>query len=438
MSKTFAIIRREFVARVRTKAFLFSTLGLPIFFAAISVAPALLMRGATRTMDLAIIDGTSSGLGASIAGALSQDRTASGPDGIPQYNVRRFDALGRVAIVRDSLVAHTAVDRARDPNSFDGVLVVTDSALITGSMDYLGSNASSLEAIGEMQRSVTRVLIGKRLDSSGIDPKLVLQATRPADINATKVSNGKATGESGAASFAIAYFMGFILCIGVLLYGQQTLTSVIEEKTSRIMEVLASSVRPFQLLLGKILGVGAVGLLQMAIWGGTVSLISSQRDRIAGLFNVSADAMQQMPIPHMPLGLLVIFLCYFVLGFLLFGSLYAAIGSMCNNIKDAQQYVMLVSMVLIFGFLGVFALMKDPTGSLSRTLSLVPFVSQFAMPVRWSLATVPPIELFASLALGILALVCTTWIAGRIYRTGILMYGKKPTLSEVFRWVRVG
>lgn len=146
--------------------------------------------------------------------------------------------------------------------------------------------------------------------------------------------------------------------------------------------------------------------------------------------------MQQLPIPTMPVGLLVVFLVYFVLGFLLYGSLYAAVGSMCNNVKDAQQYLMLVSMVLIFGFFGVFALMRDPTGSLGVTLSIVPFVSQFAMPVRWSLASVPTVQLITSLGLSVATLLAVTWLAGRIYRTGILMYGKKPSIVEVLRWVR--
>ena len=435
MNKILAVIRREFIARVRTKAFLFSTILLPVFFTFVSVVPALMMRGTTRTMRIAVVDGTTDSLGALIAAELAAEKSSNKPDAITQYDVQRFAGAGRVETVRDSLVSHTGVDRARDPESLDGVLVVTDETLTAGRAQYLGSNTSSMETMGGLERTLSRVLMSRRLERSGVDPKLVAGAIAPAALTTTKVSNGKATGESGAQSFVIAYFMGFVLYIGVVLYGQQTLTSVIEEKTSRIMEVLASSMRPFQMLLGKVLGVGAVGLLQMAIWGGTVFFITNQRERVAQIFHVSADAMQQMPIPTMPADLFVIFLCYFVLGFLLYGALYAAIGSMCNNIKEAQQYLMLVSMVLVFGFFGVFALMKDPTGGLGVTLSLVPFVSQFAMPVRWSLAAVPPIQLVISLTLSVIALLAVTWIAGRIYRTGILMYGKKPTLAEVFRWV---
>jgi ABC-2 type transport system permease protein len=133
-----------------------------------------------------------------------------------------------------------------------------------------------------------------------------------------------------------------------------------------------------------------------------------------------------------------VFLAYFALGFLLFGALYAAIGSICNTIQETQQYAVAVTMVLMLSFFSVFAVMKDPTGGLGVTLSFVPFFSQLVMPVRWSLAAVSPVELAGSLALGIATLLGTTWLAGRIYRTGILMYGKKPTFGEVFRWIRQG
>jgi len=289
-----------------------------------------------------------------------------------------------------------------------------------------------------LEGSLSKVLRQTRLARSGINPAIVAEALKGADLKTTKVSGGEATGESGTASFVIGYFMAFILYFSVVLYGQQTMMSVIEEKTSRIMEVLASSVRPFQMLLGKVLGVGSVGLLQMAIWGGTVYLVTSQRAQLAGLFHVSPDAMQQLPIPTMSAGLFAIFLAYFVLGFLLYGALYAAIGSMCNSTQDAQQYVAVLTPLLMISFFAVFAIFKDPTGGIGVPMSMVPFFSQIAMPVRWSLAAVPPAQLAISLTLGVLALLGVTWVASKIYRTGILMYGKKPTFGEVFRWIRQG
>jgi len=438
VNKTLAVIRRELVARVRTRAFLISTLILPILMVFVAVVPALMMRGGNRTMQIALVDGTGDSLGSRIESVLAAEKLSRSPEAPARYGVHRFAGAGRVAALRDSLVGVTGVSREQHPESFDGVLVLTDSTLITGKADYLGTNTSSFEAMGQLEATISKVLAQTRLAQSGLDPDVVANAIKPANLNSTKVSDGKATGQSGAASFMIAYFMAFILYISVVLYGQQTMTSVIEEKTSRIMEVLASSMRPFQMLLGKVLGVGLTGLLQMAIWGGTYYLVTSQRARLAGMFGVSADAMQALPIPAMSTDLLLVFLAYFALGFLLFGALYAAIGSICNTIQETQQYAVAVTMVLMLSFFSVFAVMKDPTGGLGVTLSFVPFFSQLVMPVRWSLAAVSPVELAGSLALGIATLLGTTWLAGRIYRTGILMYGKKPTFREVFRWIRQG
>jgi ABC-2 type transport system permease protein len=438
VNKTFAVIRRELIARVRTRTFLISTLILPLMMVFVAVVPALMMSGGSRTMRMAVVDGTTDSLGTRIAAALAGERLSGDSSAAPRYTLQRVAGPTRVAALRDSLVALTGLSRDKHPESFDGVLVLTDSTLLTGKADYLGTNTSSFEAMGQIQGTISKVLAQTRLARSGLDPALVASAIKPADLNATKVSDGKATGQSGAASFAIAYFMAFILYISVVLYGQQTMTSVIEEKTSRIMEVLASSMRPFQMLLGKVLGVGLTGLLQMAIWGGTYYLVTSQRGRLAGLFGLSADAMQALPIPAMPTDLLIVFLAYFTLGFLLFGALYAAIGSICNTVQETQQYAVVVTMTLMLSFFSVFAVMKDPTGGLGVTLSFVPFFSQLVMPVRWSLAAVSPVELAASLALGVATLFAVTWIAGRIYRTGILMYGKKPSFGEVFRWIRQG
>lgn len=437
MKKILVVLLRELNARVRTRAFVISTLLLPVMMVLFAVLPAVLSRGGNRTLRVAIVDGAGDSLGAKIEAALGQQKLSHDAVAIPRYELTRVSASGLAVVrVRDSLVAHTGISRKRDPGALDGVLVLADTTLASGKLQYLGSNTSAFESMGQLEGAVTRVLTTTRLERSGVDPAVMLRAMSPADMQTVKVSDGKATGQSGFSSFILAYIMGFILYLTMIIYGQQTLTSVIEEKTSRIMEVLMSSLRPFQMLLGKVLGVGATGLLQLSIWGGTIFLIGSQQARIAHAFGVSADAMQQFPIPTMPPDLLAVFLTYFVLGFLLYGALYAAIGSMFNSVQEAQQVAMFVQMAIVVGFFTLFAVMKDPTGSLAVTASMVPFLSPFVMPARWSLTAVPLTELAISIVLALLALVAVTWVAGRIYRTGVLMYGKKPSLLEALRWIR--
>jgi ABC-2 type transport system permease protein len=437
MNKILVVLRREFVSRVRTKAFIISTLLLPVFISAVVVLPALLSRSGNHTSHVAIVDATGDSLGLAIQQALTAQRLTGDSVNVPRYQVDRVvTPFDRLTATRDSLVALTGVSRNKMPQSLDGVMVVDSGTRATGKLEYLGSNTSALEAMGELEGTVSKVLIGSRLQRSGVDPAIMATAMRPADMQTVKVANGKATDQTGASSFFVAYFMGFILYLTMIIYGQQTLTSVIEEKTSRIMEVLLSSLRPFQMLLGKILGVGLTGLLQLGIWGGFIFLLSNERGAIAHVFGVSAEAMQSLSIPTMPPDLLAVFLLYFVLGFLLYGAVYAAVGSMFNAVQEAQQVAMFVQMAIMVGFFALFAVIKDPTGSLGVTMSYIPFFSPFIMPARWSLTSVPMYQLAISLSLSVAALVAVAWLAGRIYRTGVLMYGKKPSLAEVFRWVR--
>ena len=436
MKKIFAVVRREFVERVRTKAFLISTLLLPVFMVAVFLLP-VLMSGTSRTSRVALVDASSAAVGPQMAAILGAEKLGTRADAEARYSVQVFptNEAGLVK-VRDGLIAHTGFGRDHKADQWSGVLVLTDATLASGKLAYYGGNVGGLEAMGKLQRTLSQALAAWRLGKSGIDPALVKQAIAPADLQTIKVEDGKLAGQSGEQSFMLAYAMGFILYIAVLIYGQQTMTSVVEEKNSRIMEVLASSLTPFQMLLGKVLGVGSAGLAQMAIWGGSAALLSSQRGPLGAMFGMNAATLASLPIPSMSASVLVIFLLYFLLGFLLYGALYAAIGAMCNSIQETQQYALFVTMFILVGFFAMFSVIRDPNSNLGMVMSLVPFFAPFVMPVRWSMTTVPPMELALSLGLMVVGLLACTWLAGRIYRTGILMYGKKPSWSELLRWIR--
>ena len=437
MNKTFAVVRREFVERVRTKAFVISTVLLPVFMVLIVLLPGLLMIGGNHTRTVAVVDASGNGLGQSVSEVLKA-ATFDGKSGTKaRYEVQMFTAdAAHLVSVRDGLIARTGFSSDKHKDGFDGVLVLVPTTLASGKLTYYGANVGSPEAMSRLQHDVSKALAGVRLAASGVDQALVSKAMAPADMDTAKVSDGKLTGQSGMASFAIAYFMGFLLYLAILIYGQQTMTSVIEEKTSRIMEVLTSTLTPFQMLLGKVLGVGLAGLMQMAIWIGSAFVLGSQGMHLAQLMGASADAASQFAIPGIAPSLLVVFLLYFALGFLLYGALYAAIGAMCNTIQETQQYALFVTGFVLVGFFAVFALIKDPTGGLGATMSYIPFFAPFVMPVRWSLTSVSTFDLAVSLSLMVLGLLACVWLAGRIYRTGILMYGKKPTWGELWRWIR--
>lgn len=416
MSKVFAVIRREFVERVRQKWFwIMAVLG-PLVFGALVFLPALLAgRGGLK--HIAVIDGAPPEFARQVAARLDVTRVfdatvvATGPE------------------VIDSLTREVGAKR------LDGFLILTDAALDSGKAEYRASNVSAFTAIAALQQAIGEVANATRLEREGVDPQVVARARIKVDLDTKKISGGKTTGENAAQSFTLAYFMAFILYMAILLYGINVMSSVLEEKTTRIVEVLVSSLRPFQLMLGKVLGVGAVSIFQFMIWGVSGWLLVSQRRHLVGSGGLG-DAGQVFQLPHVTAMTAAVFTAYFIGGFLLYSAMFAAVGAMSSNEQEARQAQQPVTMLLIVSFIAMFAMLNDPGSTLSVTLSLIPFSSPIAMPVRWAAGTLPLQEVGLSLAILAVTIVGITWVAARIYRVGILMTGKRPSMKELVRWVR--
>jgi ABC-2 type transport system permease protein len=220
----------------------------------------------------------------------------------------------------------------------------------------------------------------------------------------------------------------------LLLYGIQVMTAVIEEKSNRIVEVLVSSLTPFQLLLGKVIGVGAVGLVQLGIWGGAGFYVTTVLGGRSG--EPAAGGAAQFSLPQISMDLVVVVLLFFILGFFLYAALYAAIGAMCNSQQEAQQANTPVTMIIALGMISMFALINEPSGTLARVLSFVPLFAPIVVPVRFAIAPLPAVEVALSVLCMVAGILFVIWVAARIYRVGILSYGKKPSLGELWRWIR--
>jgi ABC-2 type transport system permease protein len=287
-----------------------------------------------------------------------------------------------------------------------------------------------------LRATVRPLVMGARLERAGVDPGVVDAAQGNVELTTERVTQGQLTGQSGSASFLLAYVMSFMLYLALLLYGMQVMSSVVEEKSSRIVEVLVSSLTPFQLLLGKVIGVASVALVQLGLWAGTAMVLTTYRLQVAGAFGASPKSVADLPIPTVSPMMLVVFLSFFVLGFFFYSAMYAAVGSMCNSHQEAQQSQTPVTLFVAAGLMLMFSLLSEPNGTMAHVLSLVPFFAPFVTPVRYSLSPLPWTELLLSVLAMVAGLVVVVWIAARIYRVGILSYGKKPKLSEVARWVR--
>jgi len=433
--KVWAVIRREFVERVRTRAFLLSTLLFPALMIGITVLPVLLDRRVQAPKRIVVLDGASGEAGTRVTDGLAAAKRTGGT-GAARYVVTRVVAGADLEAERDSLVRQVGVTGAAD--ALDGVLVISDDAVTTGKIPYYGANVGSPQDMRRLETEVQTALRLERLRRAGIDPFVAMPALRPIDLQAQKVSGGSVTGESGDASFILAYAMSFLLYMALLLYGNQVMTSVVEEKSSRISEVLMGSMRPFELLLGKVLGVGSVGLVQLGVWAGTAMALTRFRAQLAGLFGVAPESLRTMPIPEVSPGLLAVFLLFFVLGFLFYASLYAAVGSTCSTVQETQQASVPVTMTIAVGLILMFSLFGEPNGSLARTLSMLPPFAPFMTPVRHALVRLSPVEIGLSALAVAAGVVAVAWLAGQIYRTGILMHGRRASLREVWRWLRAG
>jgi len=414
--KIWAVIRREFVERIRTRWFWIMALLGPLFFAAVFVLPTVLAGGG-GIRQIVVVDATTGSVGARITQLLNDSRV---------FRAVRVSAGGEVV---DSLTAEVEQKR------LGGFLILTDAAVDSGKAEYRGSNVSGFATVGALQRTIGEVVSAVRLEREGVDPRIVAQARIAVRLDTKKIAGGKTTGETAAQSFSLAYFMGIILYTAILLYGINVMSSVLEEKTTRIVEVLVSSLRPFQLMLGKVLGVGAVSILQFLIWGVSARILLAHRPG----FLSAGDLGEPDPVfqvPHVSGATAAVFITYFLGGFFLYSAMFAAVGAMSSSEQEARQAQQPVSWLLVLSFVSMFGMLNDPASAFSVTLSLVPFSAPIAMPVRWAAGNLPSYEIALSLGILALSIVAVTWIAARIYRVGILMTGKRPSLRELVRWIK--
>lgn len=422
MHKTLVVIRREFVERVRSKWFIVSTVLGPLLMLAFVVVPLLMARRGARERAVAVVDLTTSGVGQRLTTELDRSQ--------PVRATRVVSEPAHLTAATDSL---TQLVGAR---VLDGFLIVSDASVEDGRVEYRGSNVTSLRDMQLLSSLVEDALFAERLGRAGVDPGVVRQARIRLDFKTAKISGTKTTGESAQGSFILAYAMWMLLYMGILLYGINVMGSVVEEKTTRIVEVLVSSLRPLELMSGKIIGVGGVGLFQFLIWGIAAALLIDRRVLVLRLAGIQLPPGADLTLPTIPIATIVVFLAFFLLGYFLYAAMFAAVGAMTGSEAEARQASQVVVMLLVVPSVLMIGILNDPGSSMAVTLSLIPFCAPIAMPVRWAAGQVPLQEVAASVAILLATLVAITWVASRIYRVGILMYGKRPSLRELVRWVR--
>ncbi|HEU4629339.1 MAG TPA: ABC transporter permease [Gemmatimonadaceae bacterium] len=425
MGKTWTVFVREYVERVRSKWFIIGTIFGPLLFGAIMILPAVLGARTKASRDVSnvvVLDATGTDLGRRVA-----DRLSGGLQG--------DTALARVVPVAPPALAEAESTATRQvmAKEIQGYFVLDSATLAGRSARYAGRNASSISDLDQLRTAARQAVLAYRLETAGLDVDRVQSLTdMRLSLDAERITD-EGRGGSGIANTIFGMLVAVLLYFSIFLYGINVMRGVQEEKQTRVAEVVLSSAPADALLGGKVLGIGAVGLTQMVIWVAAAAALAKWRGAILGAFGVPALSI---PLPSISAGAVVLLLLFFVLGYLLYASLFAAVGSMVNSDQDAQTAAQPVIMLLVASVLFLQPVMQNPSSRLAEIVSWIPFTAPVMMPMRMTLVAIPPLELGAVLV-GIAATVAVViWLAARIYRVGLLMYGKRPSLGELARWVR--
>ncbi len=412
------VARREFLERVRTIWFVVVTVLGPLGMAGMIIVPAWLAhKSSEQKVRIDLVDrsvtanGQPTGLGKEVIG-FAEKLKLNFEFRVVTANTTNQELLARIR-----------------SEKIDGFLEIPADGMNDGTIVYRGANATNFRVTGLLHQIVNFAVRSKK---NNIEPAKLLALIAPVPFKA-RHTTGEEDGSSGQAKFIIGYAVMFILYMSILLYAVNVLRSVVLEKSSRVVEIMVSAVKPRSLMLGKIIGVGGVGLFQLSIWAAVGFLLLTYRTQLLGVFGVGGGTFS---IPGLGFGAVVIVLAYFLVGYFFYSALYAAVGAMVNSEQEAQQAQTPIVLLLIIPVLCVQLIANDPRSSAAEWLTMIPFSSAILMPMRYLLGGATVMDVVLSMGILLAATAVVVWLAARIYRVGILMYGKRPSLRELARWIR--
>jgi ABC-2 type transport system permease protein len=420
--ETLLIIKREFRERVASKSFVVGTLLFPLLMIALIALPALVGGGGAE-WDLALVSEAPAGVTDTFERLLT---APADDDEANRYRLVRVD--GPIATVRERLADRLASEE------LDGYIAVPPDVLQSGSIVFRAHKAGSFDVISDLRRAGTRAVQQERLRGSGIDASAVAALIAPVRIDEARLTDAGEQRGGALSTFLTAYIVAFLIYLMTTLYGVAVMRSVLEEKTSRIGEILMSTIRPSHLMAGKIIGVGSAAVIQVVIWIVITALLVKLSPRLGGGFTLPEPALQALNVA--PATGLLLFL-YFVLGFFLYASVFAIVGAAVTSEQEAQSVQFLALIPMIAPMMFMTKILNAPLGGVAVALGLIPFTSPITMPMRMASTRIPALEVAGSLALIVLGIIVVAWIAGKVYRVGILSTGKRPSFGELVRWVRL-
>ncbi len=437
MSIISLIIKREFIAKVRNKSFIVMTFLSPLLFVGIALFVGYLSSMKADTKQIAIHDES----GKFVGEFLAQNKTAE------EYNYLDLSAVD-LPTLKKNIIDET----------YEGVLFIPkakNNATLENQIQFISNESPSISFVEKTQEVIAKKMTLTNLEEAHLDTLAIHQAEAKVTINLKKASGEQSLKGLNEIKIAIGGAFGYLIMMFIIIYGNMVMRSVIEEKTNRIIEIIISSVKPFQLMMGKIIGTSLAGILQFFIWAiiglsllfsasvflganvGATNQIPPEMMQSAQQELATTAQMYITEIWNLPIAtILICFVIYFIGGYFLYSSFYASIGAAVDSETDSQQFLLPIIMPLVLGvYIGFFTVVNDPQGTVATVFSMVPLTSPIVMLMRIPFG-VPLWQVVLSIALLFATFFLVVWFASKIYRVGILMYGKKPTWKELYRWLK--
>lgn len=437
MNKIKLIIQREYITRVRKKSFLLTTFIVPLFFIGMYIGVIFLTKKSFEDSHafVYIVDDT-------------------------QEVIHKLNSSKNVTYLKESQDLQQQIAKLGE-KKHTSILYIPGDFYESMKVEYLSQDKPNINVQSEIKDTLNKIITDKKYEQLGISPDIRNSIKSKVIMNAKEIrADGKAEDSNTEVAMVIAMALSILVYITLFLYGAQVMRGIIEEKSNRIVEVIISSVKPFQLMMGKIVGIGLVGLTQFALW----IVVSLSLAGVASTFLISKQELTQevfgnkMPVDTLTVSsveasgdmaeimamfqtvnfteIIVCFFIFFLGGYLIYSALFAAVGSAVDSETEASQFTMPITMPLLLTYaLSFGVLINDPNGAIAMWLSFIPFTSPIAMLVRIPFG-VPLWQIILSASLLVVGFIFTTWVAARIYRVGILMHGKKASYKELIKWFK--
>ena len=448
MRKFLAVVKHEYKKIVLKWSFIIGTLLFPVIAAGFAVVPAIIFSIKGEPTRIAIVD-QSGKIAGRLRENLSAERMAAKAAQAMKDSMKNLDAppderLNKSAeqfvesfVFTDYAAGEKSLEQIRrelgekiTAKELDAYLIIPENLnAADAKYEFRSRKAGDFGGERSLRDALNEAVRSERLAGANISEAQLKDLSRNVDFDSKSLDEKGGEKDSDSIFFA-SLIIGLMIYITLAIYGQMILAAVVEEKETRIAEILFSSARPFELMMGKLTGVGLAGLTQLAIW-----IISALVLVGVGVAKMSAAGMD-ISIPNISPLMVILFFVYFLLGFFIYASIFALIGSMVTTVQEGGQFSFPPIMLLLVGFYFSFAVIRDPNSSLSFWVSIAPFFAPITMPVR-ILAETPPLwQIALSIFINAAAIAGLIWLASRVYRVGMLMYGKRATIPEVWKWIR--